>query len=299
MSSTDPPVPGASSAASLPITPARFAAALGDLPLGSLHLKALELRNSLAHLAYSNAQLRPFAEGTAATLDSSSSNNNNSTGGEGEELQPQQARPDPDCVDAIRENELVMARMRERLLLLRAEVERRGLSWREFEGGATTRVEGGGEEEEDNNNNNNDDEAQGAAGPGSSGGSPADAPPLTNGTGSGARGGSRGEAGGPLASASTAAGSNPWTDGTFQTGVIRNGEVRMDEVPGQSLGRAGTAAAGTSSTTATSSGPSETTATAGRSGGSGGRLTDTELRRLLEERLGEDGGDDEDGGLHL
>ncbi|KAJ4295876.1 hypothetical protein N0V88_004578 [Collariella sp. IMI 366227] len=43
----------------LPISPSRFAAALPDLPLSALHLKVLELRNSITHLDYSNEQLRP------------------------------------------------------------------------------------------------------------------------------------------------------------------------------------------------------------------------------------------------
>ncbi|MCJ1421327.1 hypothetical protein MMC32_007690 [Xylographa parallela] len=83
-----------------PITPARFAAALPDLPLSSLHAKAAELRNSIAHLEASNDQLRPFAD-------------------EG----------DPDCADAIHENEEVMKRMSDRIVLLKAEVEGRGFLW--------------------------------------------------------------------------------------------------------------------------------------------------------------------------
>ncbi|MCJ1399916.1 hypothetical protein MMC11_003119 [Xylographa trunciseda] len=83
-----------------PITPARFVAALPDLPLSSLHAKAAELRNSIAHLEASNDQLRPFAD-------------------EG----------DIDCADAIRENEEVMTRMRERIVLLKTEVEGRGFLW--------------------------------------------------------------------------------------------------------------------------------------------------------------------------
>ena len=94
-----------------PISPTRFAEALKDLPLSALHLKAAELRNSIAHLDYSNEQLKPFAEGTEG-----------STNG----------HPDRDCLDAIQENEVVIARMTERIRLLRAEVEGRGSSWLEF-----------------------------------------------------------------------------------------------------------------------------------------------------------------------
>lgn len=76
-----------------PISPARFAEALKDLPLSTLHLKAAELRNSIAHLDYSNEQLQPFADGTETSVN---------------------GVPDQDCVDAIRENEVVIARMQER-----------------------------------------------------------------------------------------------------------------------------------------------------------------------------------------
>ncbi|KAH8158817.1 hypothetical protein CIB48_g9439 [Xylaria polymorpha] len=104
-----------------PISPARFAEALKDLPASSLALKVFELRNSIAHLDYSNAELRPFAEGTTATLDQQG---NPSEAGE----------PDQDCKDAIVENEAVIARMQERIELIRAEVESRGLGWHEFRG---------------------------------------------------------------------------------------------------------------------------------------------------------------------
>lgn len=212
-----------------PITPARFAAALKDLSVASLHLKTLEIRNSLAHVAYSNAQLRPFADGTQAALGS---------GGAGQ--------PDPDCVDAIRENEAVMERMRERVGLVRAEVEARGLSWREFE--AKDEVE--------------DDEpgVTATAAPAAV----AAVLPTANGVNGHAEGGAASSRG------------NPWEDGTFQTGVIRNGEIHMDATP-----RQGSSAA-----------PRQT------NGGGGGSLTDEELRRRLEERLAEDD-DEEDGGLHL
>ncbi|KAG9245894.1 hypothetical protein BJ878DRAFT_499438 [Calycina marina] len=91
----------------LPISPTAFASALKDLPLSALHLKAAELRNSTAHLDYSNEQLRPFALGTEPGLNA----------------------PDEDCVDAIKENEVVIARMEERIRLLKKEVEERGQVW--------------------------------------------------------------------------------------------------------------------------------------------------------------------------
>jgi len=88
------------SAAANPITPARFAAALHDLGLASLHAKAAEIRNSIAHLRASNEQLQVFADAG-----------------------------DADCAEALRENEDVMRRMRERVELLREEVVRRGNLW--------------------------------------------------------------------------------------------------------------------------------------------------------------------------
>ncbi|KAI1196052.1 hypothetical protein F5X97DRAFT_224116 [Nemania serpens] len=104
-----------------PISTARFVEALKDLPASSLALKVLELRNSIAHLDYSNAELKPFADGTKPTLDQQG--NTNETG-----------QPDQDCKDAITENETVIARMQDRIKLIRAEIEGRGLSWREFQG---------------------------------------------------------------------------------------------------------------------------------------------------------------------
>lgn len=95
-----------------PISPARFAAALSALPLSNLHLKAAELRNSIAHLDHSNLQLQPFAE-------------------EG----------DGDCKQAIGENTETIARMEERITLLKAEVEGRGFIWGEFNGGQRDETE--------------------------------------------------------------------------------------------------------------------------------------------------------------
>lgn len=205
----------------LPISPARFALALKDLPLSTLHLKAAELRNSIAHLDYSNEQLKPFADGAEGD------------GG-----------PDQDCADAIKENEVVIARMLERIELLKQEVEGRGSSWLEFQSAEELETGKEGEEGE-----------------------------LVNGTGR-ADGdvemGEGGEEGGR---------SDAWRDGTFQTGRIVNGQVRMD-------GRAGT---------------NGTNGASGNTNGSaGGRLDDEVLRRAMEERmraLAEEGDDDE--GMHL
>lgn len=223
-----------------PITPARFAAALKDLSAASLHLKVLEIRNSLAHLAHSNAQLRPFAEGAAAAP--------GGTPGE----------PDADCADAIRENEAVIERMKGRIELVRAEVEERGLSWREFEAK---------DELEDDEPGVVPPSATTAEVPGAS----AAGAPVANGVNGHAEGGGAGSA----ANGAAASRGNPWEDGTFQTGVIRNGEIHMDATPN----RQGSSAA-----------PRQTNG--------GGSLTDEELRRRLEERLAEDN-DDEEGGMHL
>jgi hypothetical protein len=88
------------SAEAAPITPARFRLAIHDLAISNLHAKAAELRNSLAHLASSNAQLKEFADAG-----------------------------DSDCADAIRENEVVMQRFQDRIQMLREEVEGRGMRW--------------------------------------------------------------------------------------------------------------------------------------------------------------------------
>ncbi|KKY18505.1 hypothetical protein UCDDS831_g05979 [Diplodia seriata] len=89
------------SAEALPITPAAFADAIKELTVPSLHAKAAELRNSIYHLRRSNLQLQPFADDG-----------------------------DGDCAEAIRENGEVMARMEDRIELLKLEVEvNRGMLW--------------------------------------------------------------------------------------------------------------------------------------------------------------------------
>ncbi|KAK0766669.1 hypothetical protein N5P37_000395 [Trichoderma harzianum] len=165
------------SADTTPISPARFASAIKDLSLGMLHLKVLEIRNSIAHLQYSNDQLKPFADGTSAAL--------------GESATP--AAPDQDCIDAIKENEVVIDRMAERLAIIRAEVEDRGVSWTEFQS----------QDEVEANTNAEVGEA------------------LTN---------------GDVVADDQAAETtrhSAWTDGTFQTGTISNGQVRFDSQPGE------------------------------------------------------------------
>jgi hypothetical protein len=157
-----------------PITPARFRLAIHDLPLPTLHAKAAELRNSISHLLSSNDQLREFADAG-----------------------------DQDCKDAIAENEVVLGRFRERIQLLREEVEGRGMRWVEDSDG------------------------------------------VWEGKGKGGDIAVNGDAG---------------TDGM-------NGVEESNGVSGEARS---------------------------------GRLTDEELRLLMEARMGEqDGGDEEEGGLHL
>jgi hypothetical protein len=225
------------SADALPITPSRFAAALKDLPVSSLHLKVLELRNSIAHLDYSNEQLRPYAEGTAAVLSPSSSSSQTRQTGPA-------AQPDQDCIDAIRENEQVIERMQERIRLVREEVESRGLSWTEFQSQSEREAEA---EAEGKNSERAGGESSSSR--------------MVNGEVNG--------------TAATGERHSAWSDGTFQTGVIRDGAVHMDGVAGS--------------------------AQTAQSQGQGGSLSDEELRRRMEEQLRDLGGDDEDGdgGLHL
>ncbi|KAH6619806.1 hypothetical protein B0J18DRAFT_435032 [Chaetomium sp. MPI-SDFR-AT-0129] len=243
------------SADTLPISPSRFAAALEELPVSTLHLKVLELRNSIAHLDYSNEQLRPFAEGTASTSSSqpqpqsqqTSQSQTQSTSETATQTQTPAFEPDQDCLEAIRENEQVIERMQERIRLVRAEVEgRRGLSWTEFQSQeerdaaaeAAKTAESAGEGTAQVNGQVNGDH------------------PATNGD------------------TTTAAHTHSaWSDGTFQTGVIRDGVVQMD-------------------------GGRQQTQTQ-----SGGSLTDEELRRRIEMQMrglgGEEEDRDEEGGLHL
>lgn len=223
------------SADTRPIAASQFAAALKDLSVGMLHLKVLEIRNSIAHLQYSNDQLRPFAEGISAPVNSTDPTSTTA---------PAVNEPDQDCVEAIAENEQVIERMAERIALVRVEVEDRGLSWTEFESTAPEAAQAK-HDREDAGADHREPMQQ----------------PVMNGetAGEGTR-------------------LSAWTDGTFQTGTIRNGQVQMDSVPGQST---------------ESSRPSAQ---------SGGSLSDEQLRRAMEERmrsLGTEEGDDAEQGMHL
>lgn len=214
------------SADTTPISSSRFAAALKDLSVEMLRLKVLEIRNSIAHLQYSNDQLKPFAEGTAVAASSSNSTTTATTTATNE--------PDQDCMDAIRENDGVIDRMAERIALIRMEVEERGVSWNEFQSKEEVEAQQQQQQRESEQNGVGEEGEEGS---------------RVNGNG---------------------VGPSPWTDGTFQTGTIRNGEVHFDAPQGQTQG---------------------------------GSLSDEQLRRALEERMRElnhdDSSGDEDGGMHL
>jgi len=101
------------SAETTPITAARFAKALSDLSLSSLYLKVAELRNSIAHLEKSNAELEEYVR----------------------------QEEDKDCYEAMLENREVIARMEERIELVRKEVtEIRCLPWQPEEGSKMSEV---------------------------------------------------------------------------------------------------------------------------------------------------------------
>ena len=108
-------------------------------------------------------------------------------------------------MEAIQENEIVIERMKERILLLKAEVEKRGVSWREFAGaeemvddeGETIKING--TRNDTHANTNGDIEVNGTG-------------PAPNGT-----------------PGTTPERHSAWTDGTFQVGRISGGEVVMEQ----------------------------------------------------------------------
>lgn len=104
------------SAETRPISPNTFAQAIEDLPVENLYSKAFEINNSIAHLVKSNQSLQEYSD--------SIKNDTN--------LSPEvRAEGDKDCLEAIEENQIVITRQRERVQLLKAEVERRGQRWHE------------------------------------------------------------------------------------------------------------------------------------------------------------------------
>ncbi|KAI1172412.1 hypothetical protein F4777DRAFT_561909 [Nemania sp. FL0916] len=186
------------SSESQPISPARFAEALKELSAGRLMAQILELRNSIAHLDYSNAELKPFADGEKLTLDQqqqSGNNNNLNTNANGSSV-PVVGQPDQDCRDAIAENEAVIARMQHRLELVRAEIETRGLRWPTFQEIADEADQAREEERREART-----EEGGAR--------------AVNGHGAGTSTGGESQ-------------HEAWRDGTFQTGTIR-GDVGLEQ----------------------------------------------------------------------
>ncbi|OBT58785.1 hypothetical protein VE04_01155 [Pseudogymnoascus sp. 24MN13] len=246
----------------LPIGTAAFAAALEALPLSTLHLKAAELRNSLAHLEYSNAQLEPYAR------------------------PPTGQEPDIVCVEAIAENAIVMERIRERLALLRQEAEKRGLGWGEFVG----------EDEIDLLSGENGESGAGRAA--ATGSSPEEltareSEELRTLQGMLAR---RENSSTERTSDDSTRAHSAWTDGTFQTGRITNGVLAMDDDITSVQGAI--QSAGTNTTGTATNGTNGTNGAEGADGantGRGGTLSDEELRRRLEERLTTE----DDGSLYL
>ncbi|KAK6369755.1 hypothetical protein LTS17_009205 [Exophiala oligosperma] len=106
------------SAASQPISDAQFAIAIQDLPFENLYSKAAEIENSISHLTRSNEQLQKYID--SITSDQSLSEETRQEG-------------DKDCSDAIHENVIVINRQRDRIQLLKQEVERRGGRWHELD----------------------------------------------------------------------------------------------------------------------------------------------------------------------
>lgn len=104
------------SAEAQPISPASFAKAIEDLPVENLYAKAFEINNSVAHLEKSNKLLQEYSDSIK-----NDQNLDAATRSDG----------DKDCLEAIKENEIVIKRQQERVGLLKAEVERRGQRWHE------------------------------------------------------------------------------------------------------------------------------------------------------------------------
>jgi len=101
-----------------PISPNSFATAIEDLPVDTLYTKAVEINNSVAHLERSNRTLQEYSD--SIKNDQSLDSETRQSG-------------DKDCIEAIKENEVVIGRQQERVKMLKAEVERRGQRWHEAE----------------------------------------------------------------------------------------------------------------------------------------------------------------------
>lgn len=102
------------SAEARPIDAEQFALAIQDLPVENLYSKANEINNSITHLEGSNRQLQEYSDSirSDATLPENT-----------------RAEGDKDCLEAIQENLIVINRQKDRVELLKREVERRGGRW--------------------------------------------------------------------------------------------------------------------------------------------------------------------------
>ena len=98
------------------ISAAQFALAIQDLPVENIYSKASEIENSISHLERSNKLLQEYSDSI-----------------KNEAGLPAETREegDKDCLDAIKENDIVIERQRQRIDLLRKEVGRRGGRWHE------------------------------------------------------------------------------------------------------------------------------------------------------------------------
>ena len=112
------------------ISAGQFALAIEDLPVENIYAKAHEINNSIMHLENSNKQLQEYSDSIRA--DTSLPDNTREDG-------------DKDCLEAIQENEIVIQRQKERVDLLKQEVERRGGRW--HGGDANGKANGDAEQE--------------------------------------------------------------------------------------------------------------------------------------------------------
>ena len=104
------------SSESQPISADRFALAIHDLPVENIYSKAQEIANSISHLERSNKTLQDYVDSIRSDTS----------------LPPATRQEgDKDCSEAIQENQIVIERQKERIELLKREVERRGGKWHE------------------------------------------------------------------------------------------------------------------------------------------------------------------------
>lgn len=175
---------------------------------------------------------------------------------------PSGGEPDPVCIEAIDENIVVMSQMRERLGLLKEEAEKRGVGFGELIGqeGIEPIARGASDAVTVNEI--------------------ADRIPAEVATATSVQ---------ELATQEEqpVQRHSAWTDGTFQMGRISNGTMIMDDNSNSVQGARQGAASGVNDTLTNGVNTSSTA--------QGGRLSDEELRRRMEERLSAE----DDGSMHL